>query len=139
MSDEIRDHGRIVTAPAGTPEEAVINKLAGADDVPSLDQLSQAKKPEFDPHAGRGEEVDPGREFGDTAEPMIATIVVMGVDHGGNFEDRIQALVNDAEKMALYYVTASIAKLDLHSHFTALDEMDTGGLEDDEPLSEEQP
>jgi len=127
VSDEIRDHGKIVTAPAGTPQEQVLDSLTGADKLPPIGQElgRPASAPPFDPHAGREVEVDPGREFGDVAEPMIASIVVMGLDYGGNFEDRIQALVKSAEDMGLHYVMASISKLDLVTHFEALDEMDT--------------
>ena len=36
-------------------------------------------------------EVDPGREFGGEMEPMITTLVFIGVDRGGDFEDRCPA------------------------------------------------
>ncbi len=137
-AEPIRDHGDVVTAPAGTSQEQVIDKLTGADQVPSLDELSQAKAPPFDPHAGR--EVEHGREFGDTAEPMISTLVFMGLDYGGDFEDRVQSLVSEAEKVGLHYVTATVGKLDLHAHFEALDAMDTEGLDegDDEDEPDEE-
>jgi hypothetical protein len=134
--EPIRDHSGVVTAPAGTPEKAVIDHLTGADQVPSLDELSQAKAPPFDPHAGR--EVEHGREFGDTAEPMLTTLVFMGLDYGGSFEDDVQALVSLAEKIGMHYVTATVSKLDLHAHFEALDEMDRV-TPDDEDDDEDEP
>lgn len=112
--EPIRDHGDVVTAPAGTTEEAVVNKLTGADQVPSLDDLSQAKAPPFDPHAGR--EVAPGREFGGEPEAMVTTLVFMGIDRGGDFEDNVNQLVTEAEKLGLLYITATLSHLDFDRH-----------------------
>lgn len=112
--EPIRDHGDVVTAPAGTTQEAVLDKLTGADQVPSLQELSQAKAPPFDPHAGR--EMAPGREFGGEPEPMVTTLVFMGIDRGGDFEDNVNALVMEAEKLGLLYITATIGHLDLEQH-----------------------
>jgi hypothetical protein len=110
--EPIRDHGKVVTAPAGTPQQDVVDKLAGTDKVPSLDELSQAKAPAFDPHAGR--EVAPGREFGDEAEPMVTTLVFFGVDQGGDFEDAVHQLVAAAKDLGLHYITATVGKLDFN-------------------------
>jgi hypothetical protein len=114
MSDEIRDHGKIVTAPSGTSEKEIVDKLTGAADVPSLEELSRAKAPPFDPHAGR--EVEHGREFGDKPGAMFSTIVLMGVDRGGDFEDSIQQVLTFAETLGLKYITASVAPLDIDEH-----------------------
>jgi hypothetical protein len=113
-AEPIRDHGDVVTAPAGTSQDQVIDKLTGADQVPSLDELSQAKAPPFDPHAGR--EMAPGREFGGDPEPMLTTLVFMGIDRGGDFEDNVNQLVTEAEKLGLLYVTATLSHLDLDRH-----------------------
>jgi hypothetical protein len=112
--EEIRDHGEVVTAPSHFSQEDVVAKITGIDQVPSLDDLSKAKAPPFDPHEGR--EVEPGREFGDVPEPMVTTLVFMGIDRGGDFEDRVEQLVNAAERNGLLYITATVGKLDLDKH-----------------------
>lgn len=111
--EDIRDHGEVVTAPSGTSQEAVIDRLTGADQLPPIGQELGRKPsaPPFDPHEGR--EVAPGREFGGEAEPMVSTLVFMGLDRGGDFEDCIQQLVTAAEEMGLRYVTATVGRLDL--------------------------
>jgi hypothetical protein len=113
--ERIRDHGKIVTAPAGTSEQQVIDNLTGADQLPPIGQElgRPPAAPPFDPHEGR--EVEHGREF-DKPEPMITTMVFMGIDRGGDFEDRVQSVVNEAEKLGLEYVTATIGTLDLDRH-----------------------
>jgi hypothetical protein len=137
MNEEIRDHGKIVTAPAGTPESEVVDKLTGADKLPPIGQeLGRApEKPIFDPHAGR--EVEHGREHGDDPEPMISTLVFMGIDRGGDFEDAVHQLVAAAEKLGLEYVTATVGTLDLDKHVELIsdiaDEVEPEDDDDDEP------
>jgi len=139
--EPIRDHGTVVTAPAGTPQETIIDKLMGTGDLPPHGQElgRPPAKPPFDPHEGR--EVDHGREFGGEMEPMVTTLVFFGVDQGGDFEDAVQGLVAEAEKLGLRYVTATVGRLDLESHieaFTDIAEMTmTDEEDDDEP--EEKP
>lgn len=117
--EPIRDHGDVVTAPAGTTESQVIANLAGTDKVPSLEELGRAKAPPFDPHAGH--EVPPGREFGGEPEPMLTTLVFMGIDRGGTFEDSVNELVAAAEQLGLLYITATISHMDMESHLDRLD------------------
>lgn len=123
MSDEIRDHGKIVTAPAGTSEQEIQDKLTGADRLPPIGQeLGRApEKPVFDPHAGR--EVEHGREHGDEPEHQISTIVLMGVDWGGDFEDYINRVVEFAQKIGLHYVTATVGVFDIDQHADDLTSM----------------
>ena len=113
--DEIRDHGDVVTAPAGTAEDVIVARLAGTDKLPPVGQeLGRApKKPAFDPHEGR--------EFGDKPEPMLTTMVFMGIDRGGTFEDSVNALVTEAEELGLLYITATISHMDVESHLDRLD------------------
>lgn len=109
VPDKIRDHGKVVTALSGTPQSKVIDNLTGADKVPSNEELGRrAKAPGFDPHAGR--------EHGDVPEPMISTLVFIGTDEGGTFEDAVQKLVAEAEKLGLIYVTATVGPFDLDKH-----------------------
>jgi hypothetical protein len=135
--EPIRDHGKIVTAPAGTSEEDIRDKLTGADKLPPIGQeLGRAPKaPPFDPHEGR--EVDPGREFGGEPEPMISTLVFMGVDQGGDFEDSIQQVVAAAKDLGLIYVTATVGALDLDKHVGDVADLAEATLsdyqDDDEP------
>jgi hypothetical protein len=136
--DDIRDHGEVVTAPSGTSQEDVIDRLTGADQLPPIGQELGRKPsaPPFDPHEGR--EVAPGREFGGEAEPMVTTLVFIGLDRGGDFEDAVQGLVSEAEKLGLKYITATIGAFDfdgnaenmadLQAEFGPADEDD-----DDEP------
>lgn len=114
--EPIRDHGDVVTAPAGTSQEAVIDKLTGADQLPPIGQeLGRPPGlPAFDPHEGH--EVPPGREFGGEAEPMLTTMVFMGIDRGGTFEDIVNQLVVAAEQLGLLYITATISHMDLEQH-----------------------
>jgi hypothetical protein len=114
--EPIRDHGEIVTAPAGTTEEQVLDRLTGADNLPPIGQeLGRAPSaPQFDPHAGH--EVAPGREFGGDPEAMITTMVFIGIDRGGDFEDQVNELVTQAEKLGLLYITATISHMDLNKH-----------------------
>jgi hypothetical protein len=141
FEDRIRDHGKIVTAPTGTSEDEVIDKLTGADKLPPIGQeLGRAPSaPPFDPHEGR--EVAPGREFGDQPEPMISTLVFMGIDQGGDFEDAIQGLVVTAEKMGLHYVTATVGRLDLDTHLDNLADIaeEVAPEEEDDGEDEEKP
>jgi hypothetical protein len=141
MTEPIRDHGKIVTAPTGTSEGEVIDKLTGADKLPPIGQeLGRAPSaPPFDPHEGR--EVAPGREFGDQPEPMISTLVFMGIDQGGDFEDAIQGLVATAEKMGLHYVTATVGRLDLDTHLDNLADIaeEVTPEEEDDGEDEEKP
>jgi hypothetical protein len=111
--EEIRDHGEVVTAPSGISQEEVIDRLTGADQLPPIGQElgRKASAPPFDPHEGR--EVAPGREFGGEPEAMVSTLVFMGIDRGGDFEDAIQGLVAEAEKLGLVYITATIGSIDL--------------------------
>ena len=146
--EPIRDHGDIVTAPAGTTEGQVAAKLAGIEDVPSLEELGKAKAPPWDPHAGH--EVAPGREFGGEPEVMISTLVFIGVDRGGDFEDRVQSLVTLAETLEFKYVTATIGKFHMDAHLDNLDVIadevqpepdDEPDVDDDdaEPVLDEEP
>jgi hypothetical protein len=136
--EPIRDHGDVVTAPAGTPQEAVIDRLTGADQVPSLQELSQAKAPPFDPHAGR--EVFPGREFGGEPEPMVTTLVFVGLDRGGDFEDAVQSLVNEAEKLGLKYITATVGAFDFDGNAENMADLQAEfGPVDDDDEPEEKP
>jgi hypothetical protein len=137
--DEIRDHGDIVTAPSHFSEGQIAAKLAGVENVPSLEELGKAKAPPWDPHAGH--EVAPGREFGGEPEAMISTLVFIGVDHGGDFEDSVQSLVALAETLGFKYVTATIGHLDLGAHFDNLADIDgeTTVVVDDDDQDEEKP
>src|SRR3954451_1617695 len=134
--DDIRDHGEVVTAPSGTSQEDVIDRLTGADQLPPIGQELGRKPsaPPFDPHEGR--EIAPGREFGGEAEAMVSTLVFMGLDRGGDFEDCIQQLVSTAEGMGLHYVTATVGRLDLDKHvdnIAVLTEEIPEDEDDDEP------
>jgi hypothetical protein len=143
FEDRIRDHGKIVTAPTGTSEDEVIDKLTGADKLPPIGQeLGRAPSaPPFDPHEGR--EVAPGREFGDQPEPMISTLVFIGTDQGGDFEDAIHKLVDAAEGMGLHYITATVGSLDLDKHLDGLtviaEEVNPEEEEEDDGEDEEKP
>lgn len=142
--DEIRDHGKIVTAPSGTSEDDIRDKLTGADKLPPIGQElgRDPKAPRFDPHEGR--EVAPGREFGGVPEPMVSTLVFMGTDEGGTFEDAIQQLVRHAETLDLIYVTATVGALDLDKHVgdvadlaeATLSDYQDDNEDDDEPDEE---
>jgi hypothetical protein len=118
--EQIRDHGKIVTAPAGTSEQEIRDKLTGADQLPPIGQElgRPPSAPPFDPHEGR--EVEQGREHGDEPEPMISAMVFMGIDQGGDFEDYIQQVVTFAEKLGLKYLTATVGTLDLDKYMDDL-------------------
>lgn len=137
FEDRIRDHGKIVTAPSGTSEADVIGNLTGADQLPPIGQELGRKPsaPPFDPHEGR--EVAPGREFGGESESMISTLVFMGLDRGGDFEDCIHQLVSQAEGMGLRYVTATIGALDLDKHMDNLEGIMEDLPEEDDDEDEE--
>jgi hypothetical protein len=102
--EQIRDHGKIVTAPAGTSESEIAAKLTGADQLPEIGQeLGRApEKPDFDPHAGH-----------EHVRPMVATLVFTGTDSGGDFEQAVQHLIETAEELGLIYVTAAVDTLEM--------------------------
>lgn len=79
--------------------------------------------------------MEQGREFGDQGEPMISTLVFVGVDHGGDFEDRVTALVNTADGMDLHYVTATIAPYDIDRQVDVISEI----AEEVEPEDDDEP
>lgn len=136
--DEIRDHGKIVTAPIGTPQQAVIDVLTGADELPPVGKElgRDPRKPGFDPLAGH--EVQPGREHGDEPEARVTTLVFMGTDHGGDFEDAVHQLVALAENLGLYYITATVGPLDIHKMVESLEEIAEETLPPDTIDSDEQ-
>ena len=74
--------------------------------------------PEFDPHEGR--------EFGGEAEPMISTLVFVGLDQGGDFEDAINAIIDFAEGRSLLNLTATIGP----THHTIYNAVSKLGIED---------
>lgn len=74
--------------------------------------------PEFDPHEGR--------EFGGEAEPMISTLVFVGLDEGGDFEDAVNEIINFAESRSLLNLSASIGP----THETIYNAVSKLGIED---------